>query len=127
MATEADYGSSHYRQFEPLNKRQSGLRVEAGTNKPARVKQQPQRTQRAGLGFAGNQSNRKDKWVRYGTNGQVSHPLVQATEQTTAISEESYDNADILYDNGEIDYETYSQMYDNIDSHIDEDNSNVIS
>ena len=128
MTNDGKYGNSHYRQFKTLSER---LTVEHGTSQPARVRQQKGITAvpAANGGIAGNNTNRKDKWVRIAPSGKTSHPLIQGSEAQHGLAAEDVEQLGVLYDQGDLSYEQYIEaFYDLKDQFYDgEGNSAVIS
>ena len=110
MTNESKYGSSHFREFKPISER---LTVEQGTSQPARVRQRKGITAvpAANGGIAGNNTNRKEKWVRIGANGKTSHPLVQGADAQHSLSVEGIDQLGNLYDQGDLSYDDYIDAF----------------
>ena len=110
MTNETKYGSSHFREFEPISER---LTVENGTNQPARVRQQKGITAvpAANGGIAGDNTNRKEKWVRIGANGKTSHPLVQGADAQHSLAAEDVEQLGVLYDQGDLSYDDYIEAF----------------
>ena len=71
---DSDYGSSQYRQFPTISSR---LKVDAGTNKPARVKQKDTTFNPQGPGVIKRGSREGTLWVKGKTTSNVipSNPI----------------------------------------------------
>ena len=77
--TESDYGSSQYRQFPTISSR---LKVDAGTNKPARVREQKQNFNPQPLGPINRGDRSQTLWKKNQTNANVipSDPMDEESQ-----------------------------------------------
>ena len=129
IMTNPEYGNHHFREFETHR----DLKVEHGQTKPARVRQKKGVVGIAapdggiaGIGNAGSNANRKDKWIRIAPDGKVTHPLVSGADPQHAMSMEEVQNLNDLYTQGDISYEDYEQAFDSYAERYEDRDSNSV-